>query len=41
MVHENFMEYRLEKTFEEIATLHNSAIKLIEYLEKEFKIDDE
>ncbi len=34
MVHENFLEYNLEKTFEEIVELHNKSILFIEYLEK-------
>lgn len=37
MVHENFMEYNLEKTFDEIVTLHNDALKFIDYLENEFR----
>ena len=35
IVHENFLEYNLEKTFEEIVELHNKAIQFIEYLEKQ------
>ena len=35
IVHENFLEYNLEKTFEEIVELHNKAIRFIEYLEKQ------
>lgn len=34
MVHENFLECLLDKTIEEIETLHNQASKFIEYLEK-------
>lgn len=34
IVHENFLEYRLEKTFEEIANLHKLAMAFIEYIEK-------
>lgn len=36
MVHENFLEYKLEKTFNEIVILHNDAMKLIEYLQSKF-----
>lgn len=32
MVHENYLEYKLDKTFEEIVDLHNEAYKLIEFL---------
>lgn len=38
MVHENFMEYKLEKTFEEILSLHKQAMEFIAYLEKAFEI---
>lgn len=36
MVHGNFLEYKLEKTFEEIIQLHNDAKQFIEYLKKVF-----
>lgn len=36
MVHDNFLEYKLNKTFEEIVELHNKAIKFIEYLKETF-----
>lgn len=36
MVHENFLEYKLEKTFEEIIELHNQAEKFIQYLREIF-----
>ena len=36
MVHENFLEYKLDKTFEEIVVLHNSAMKFIEYIKDIF-----
>ena len=36
MVHENFLEYKLDKTFQEIINLHNDAIKLIEYFKTIF-----
>lgn len=36
MVHENFLEYKLEKTFEEIVSLHNKATSLIAYLNSIF-----
>ncbi len=36
MVHENFLEYKLDKTFEEIVNLHKSAIKFIEYIKEIF-----
>lgn len=36
MVHENFLEYKLDKTFQEINNLHNDAIKLIEYFKTIF-----
>jgi len=36
MVHGNFLEYKLDKTIEEISLLHNEAIKLIEYLHSIF-----
>lgn len=32
MVHENFLDYQLEKTFDEIVALHNDAIKFIDFL---------
>lgn len=32
MVHQNFLEYQLEKTFDEIVILHNDALKFIEYI---------
>lgn len=35
IVHENFLEYNLEKTFEEIVELHNKSILFIDYLEKQ------
>lgn len=35
IVHENFLEYRLEKTFEEIVGLHKKAINFIKFLENE------
>ena len=34
IVHENFLEYRLEKTFEEIAALHKQAMIFIAYIEE-------
>lgn len=36
MVHGNFLEYQLEKTIEEISSLHNEATKLIEYIRSIF-----
>lgn len=36
MVHDNFLEYKLDKTFEEIVELHNKAIRFIEYLKEAF-----
>lgn len=36
MVHENFLEYQLEKTMDEIICLHNEAIKFVEYLQNKF-----
>lgn len=36
MVHENFLEYKMDKTFEEIVELHSKAINFIEYLSKTF-----
>ena len=32
MVHENFLDYQLEKTFDEIVALHNDAMKFINFL---------
>ena len=32
MVHENFLDYQLEKTFDELISLHRDAITFIEYL---------
>lgn len=32
MVHENFLDYQLEKTFDELISLHSDAITFIEYL---------
>ena len=37
MVHGNFLEYKLEKTFEEIISLYNDANQFIEYLKKIFE----
>lgn len=36
MVHNNFLECKLEKTFDEIVSLHEKANLFIEYLEKIF-----
>ena len=36
MAHENFCEYKLEKTMDEIISLHNDAIKFVEYLQNIF-----
>lgn len=36
MVHENFLSYNLEKTFDEISMLNNRAIMFIEYLKSTF-----
>lgn len=38
MVHENYLEYKLDKTFEEIVDLHSDASKLIEYLRSCFDL---
>lgn len=38
MVHEYFLEYQLDKTFDEIVDLHNNAFKLLEYLRSNFDI---
>lgn len=37
MVHENFLLYQLEKTFEEIQKLNEDALKFVEYLRNVFK----
>lgn len=37
MVHENFLSYNLEKTFEEIRILNEDASKFVEYLRNIFK----
>jgi len=34
MVHKNFLEYKLDKTFDEITALHNKAQLFIEYIRK-------
>lgn len=39
MVHENFLDYNLQKTFEEIVALHTDAISFIKFLEAKFNID--
>lgn len=36
MVHQNFLEYKLEKTFDEIVILHEKATRFIEYLRQKF-----
>lgn len=36
MVHENFMDYNLEKTFDEIVELHKQSSLFIDYLESVF-----
>ena len=36
MVHENFLSYNLEKTFDEISILNDRAIMFIEYLKSKF-----
>ncbi len=37
MVHENFMVYQLEKTFDEIIKLNEAAEKFIDFLRKQFE----
>lgn len=37
MVHQNFLEYHLEKTFDEIVRLHEDAICFINYIEAKFQ----
>lgn len=39
MVHENFLEYNLEKTFDEIVALHYDALEFISFLKKAFNLD--
>lgn len=36
MVHENFLEYKLEKTFDEILVLHENAERFIDFLKEKF-----
>ncbi|MDO4719877.1 MAG: HEPN domain-containing protein [Peptostreptococcaceae bacterium] len=36
MVHQNFLDYNLEKTFDEIRELHEQATSFIEYMENVF-----
>lgn len=38
MVHENFLEYRLDKTFDEIYGLHKKAYQFIMYLRRAFEL---
>lgn len=40
MVHENFLEYNLEKTFDEIILLHNEALDFISFLKRAFNLND-
>ena len=37
MVHENFLVYNLEKTFDEIIQLNEKAEKFVDFLRKEFE----
>jgi len=39
IVHENFLEYKLEKTFEEILDLHHKAERFVCFLEKKLSAD--
>lgn len=41
MVHENFLSYKLEKTFEEIVELYNKGEQFVLFLKKCFGIDDQ
>lgn len=40
MVHENFLSYKLEKTFEEIVDLYNKGEQFVLFLKKSFGIVD-
>ncbi len=40
MVHENFLDYQLEKTFEEIVDLHKDAQKFVDFLILTFEISE-
>ncbi len=37
MVHQNFLEYQLEKTFDEIVKLHKEALNFINYIKSKFQ----
>lgn len=37
MIHQNFLEYQLEKTFDEIVILHNDALEFINYIKSKFQ----
>lgn len=37
MVHQNFLEYNLEKTFPEIVALHKEALGFVEFIRSKFK----
>lgn len=37
MVHQNFLEYQLEKTFDEIVILHKDALNFIDYIKSKFQ----